>query len=123
MSSPLGPTNQTGSPSGTVPTIAPATGAGTTATATVATGSLDQRGAVSIASAGTGQAAGVLAVVTFAKGLATQYVPQVMITELTGASSALNPYVTAVTPQGFSIASNSAPTAAVTYQFGYVVIP
>jgi hypothetical protein len=123
MSSPLGPTNQTGYPSGTTPTVAATAAAGTTATATVQAGSLDQRGAISVSSAGTGQAVGAVATVTLAKGVSVQGIPQVMITELTGPSSAVNPFVTGVTPNSFQIGVNTALTAGTTYQFAYTVIP
>ena len=123
MSSPLGPTNQTGVPSGTTPTVAPTAAAGTTATASVVAGSLDQRGAISVASAGTGQAAGATATVTFAKPLAANIVPQVSLTPMTAATAALNDFVATVTNTGFQIGVGTAMTAATTYQFGYVVTP
>lgn len=124
MSSPLGPTNQTGNPSGTAPTVIPNANAGTTATAAVTAGSLDQRGEVTVASAGTGQAAGVIVAVTFAKPLQANDFPQVIIqAKALGTSESVAPYVTGVTPTGFNIATASAVSAAVTYTFGYVVVP
>lgn len=121
MSSPLAPTNQTGYPFGTVPTVAVTAAAGTTATATVAAGSFDQRGSVSVASAGTGQAAGAVATVTFSKPFAVP--PTVNLTPLTAATAALNDFITTVTATGFQIGVAAAMTAATTYTFGYSVTP
>lgn len=123
MSSPLGATNQTGYPTGTAPTVAVQAAAGTTATATLAAPSIDQRGTITVVSNGTGQAAGVIANVTFGKPVSQLGNPVVILQATTGPTEAANPYVTASTPTGFQVGVNNVLVAGTTYSFTYQTFP
>jgi hypothetical protein len=76
----------------------------------VAVDSSDDRGSLTFGS-GTAPAAGAQCVVTFATPKDGNRLPVVQITETTTATAALNPGVTAITATGFTVATNSAPTA------------
>jgi hypothetical protein len=117
MSSPGNPTNFTGGPFGNVPVVTAGAGAGTSPTVGVGAGSDDQRGVINV-TAGTSPAAGILCTVAFNK--IWQVPPNVMITEGTVASAALNPAITAVSTTGFTL-SSALPTAAAVYSFYYQV--
>lgn len=117
------PTNQTGVPFGTSPTAVVTAAAGSTASVTQGTNTLDQRGSLTVSSAGTGQTAGAIATVTFAKPLAAQTLPVVNLTPMNANAAGVNPFVTAVTASGFQIGVATALTAAQSYIFGYSVTP
>lgn len=118
MSSPGGPTNFTGGPSGSAPTVVAGAGAGTSPTVGVGAGSNDDRGTLNV-TAGTSPAAGILATVTFAR--IWQVPPTVVLSGATVASEALSPAVTAVSTTGFTV-SVAAPTGSTAYSFNYQVM-
>lgn len=122
MSSPLSPNNPVGQPFGTTPTVAVVAAAGTTATATVGAGSTDQRGTITVNSAGTGQAAGAVATVTFGKtpGIAPPLV--VALTPANANAGAIGDFVTNITATTFQIGVATALTAGQAYIFEYQVI-
>lgn len=72
--------------------------------------SSDIRGSLTFGS-GTTPAAGAQVVVTFTTPRDAGRLPVIQITETTTVLSALNPAVTAVTATGFTVSTNSAPTA------------
>lgn len=87
-------------------------------------GSCDERGAVTFGSGAT-PAAGAQCVVSFVRKQDPNRLPLVQITETTAALSALNPAVTSVTANGFTVSTNSAPTAsqaATVYGFAWNLI-
>ncbi len=88
----------------------------------VALGQLkDTAGGVRVGSLASGNAAGVLATVTFGTPFATA--PKaVMLTARTAATAALGLWVSAISATAFTISAGSAPSASTTYDVGYVVV-
>ncbi|BCP41436.1 hypothetical protein MINTMi27_15290 [Mycobacterium intracellulare] len=100
------------------PSVAAAAGAGASPTIT-ATG-FDERGQVSVKVGATGEAAGSLVTVTFAK--AYDVAPDaVVVSGNDSASAALNPYASA-SKTALTIGVAGTPSASATYVFNYVVV-
>lgn len=109
-----------------VPAAATGAGAGTSPPApVVSVDSCDERGSVTFGS-GTSPAAGAQLVITFARPQDPNRLPVVQLTETTTALSALNPAVTSITANGFTVSTAGAPTASqgnTTYGFAWTLIP
>lgn len=108
---------------GTAPTAAAGSNAGTTAPSpVVASGSTDARGSVT-GGTGTGAAAGNLIAVTFNVAFASA--PVVSLTPTNSATAALLPYVTSISTTGFTVAVQGAPASSqanTTYGVAWQVI-
>lgn len=100
-------------------TIAAGAGAGTGATASVATGSSDYFGAITI-NTGTSTAAGILATVTFGNNYAVA--PTAFLEAGTAGSAGLQHYVSGTSVSTFVVSVANVPTASTTYTFYYRVM-
>lgn len=102
------------------PTVALTAAAGSTATVTIAGGSNNWRGQIAIASAGTGQAAGAVATVTF--GTAFGAAPFVILFPQNAASVVPEAEASTPTTTSFQITVGVALVAANTYTWNYLVL-
>ena len=100
------------------PTISVNAHAGSTATATIIGN--NWYGKITIASAGTGQAAGVQASVTF--GAAFQRTPFVILMPADATSQGINAEAANPSTTGFDVDSATAPTAASNYIYYFLVL-
>jgi hypothetical protein len=109
-----------------VPAAAAGANNGTSPPAPVVAGnSCDERGSLTFGSGST-PAAGAQVVVSFVRPQDPNRLPVVQITETTTALAAINPAVTSVTSAGFTVSTNSAPTAsqaATVYGVAWALIP
>ena len=102
------------------PTATVTAAAGSTATITILGGSNNWRGQVSIASAGTGQAAGKVAGVVF--GVPFAAAPFVILMPVNATAQGVNAAAANPSTTGFDIDAATALTAASTYSYNYLVL-